>query len=254
MVISSNREEMIVQNLPLVAFVVNKMADESGSSPIDREDAIAYGTEGLIQAVDNYDPTRGTTFASFAIRRIRGSILDAIRRLDVLPRSLRKSTRELEKANLELANMLGRWPTPKELALKLAIPVDQVKAIMGHSGARVVSLEKMMGDRADEGSTPWEAADPDEFPDPAMAADRKAAMQLLGSALNTLSSRDKEIVQLRYAQGDALPRDRQADEPVRVTRLPAAQADPLQPEQAAEEGHGNRRVRDSTSELEHVDK
>ncbi len=78
---------------------------------MDREDAIAYGTEGLIQAVDNFDPTRGTTFASFAIRRIRGSILDAIRRMDVLPRSLRKSTRELDKANMELATMLGRWPT-----------------------------------------------------------------------------------------------------------------------------------------------
>src|SRR3989304_2470206 len=61
---------MIVQNLPLVAFVVGKMSDESGSSPIDREDALAYGIEGLIQAVDNYDPERGTTFASFAIRRL----------------------------------------------------------------------------------------------------------------------------------------------------------------------------------------
>jgi RNA polymerase sigma factor for flagellar operon FliA len=200
---TTSREEMIVHNLPLVAFVVNKMADESGSSPIDREDAIAYGTEGLIQAVDNYDPERGTTFASFAVRRIRGSILDAIRRNDVLPRSLRKSTRELEKANLELANMLGRWPTHKELALKLGVPLEQVKSVMGHSGARVVSLEKMMGDRAEEGSTPWEAADPDDFPDPAQAVDRKAAMQLLGSALNTLSSRDKEIVQLRYGRAMA---------------------------------------------------
>ena len=57
-----------------------------------------------------------------------------------------------------------------------------------------------MGDRAEEGSTPWEAADPDEFPDPAVTVDRKAVMQLLGSALNTLAPRDKEIVQLRYAR------------------------------------------------------
>jgi RNA polymerase sigma factor for flagellar operon FliA len=194
--VTSNREEMIVQNMPLVTFVVNKMADEAGASPIDREDAIAYGTEGLIQAVDNFDPTRGTTFASFAIRRIRGSILDAIRRLDMLPRSLRRSTRELEKANIELATMLGRWPTLKELSLKVAMPIEQVRSIMGHSGTRVVSLEKMMGD-SEEG-TRWEIADPDEFPDPALMVDRKAAMQLLGSALNSLPSRDKEIVQMRY--------------------------------------------------------
>ena len=192
------REEMIVRNLPLVAFVAGKMADESGASPLDREDAIAYGTEGLIQAVDNFDPERGTTFASFAIRRIRGSILDAIRRNDLLPRSIRKNTRELEKANLELANMLGRWPTVKELALKVAMPIDQVRSIMGHSNSRVVSLEKMMGDDTADGAPHWEAPDPDNYVDPAQATDRKAVLQLLGSALGTLSYRDKEIVRLRY--------------------------------------------------------
>lgn len=201
---TTNREQMIVQNLPLVSFVVGKMSDESGSSPIDREEAIAYGVEGLIQAVDNYDPTRGVTFASFAIRRIRGSVLDAIRRMDLLPRSLRKSARDVEKANLELATMLGRWPTPKELAMKLNIPIEQLRQISGHSGSRVVSLEKMMmGDTIGEGSAPWEASDQDEYSDPAAATDRKAALQLLGGALNTLSSRDKTIVQLRY--GRAMP-------------------------------------------------
>lgn len=194
------RDEMIVRNLPLVTFIVGKMADESGANPIDREDAIAYGTEGLIQAVDNYDPERGVTFASYAIRRIRGSILDAIRRNDLLPRSLRKSTREIEKANLELANMLGRWPTTKELAMKLGMPLEQVRSIMGHSSSRVVSLEKMLDDGATGGVAPWEAADPDQTPDPATTVDRKAASMLLGEALNSLSHRDKEIVRLRYAK------------------------------------------------------
>ena len=190
---------MIVKNLPLVSFVVGKMSDESGSSPLDREDAIAYGIEGLIQAVDNYDETRGTTFASFAIRRIRGSILDAIRRMDVLPRSLRKNARELERANLDLASMLGRWPTLRELALRLNVPLEQLRAT-GHSGSRVVSLERMMNERASEGSAPWEATDPDELSDPATAADHRAALELLGGALDTLSSRDKTIVQLRYGR------------------------------------------------------
>jgi RNA polymerase sigma factor for flagellar operon FliA len=195
-----DREQMIVQNLPLVSFVVGKMSDESGSSPLDREEAIAYGVEGLIQAVDNYDPTRGTTFASFAIRRIRGSILDAIRRMDILPRSLRKSAREVERANLELAAMLGRWPSPRELAMKLGMQVDQLRTIIGHSGSRVVSLEKMMGEGNSEGSAPWEASDQDEYSDPAAATDRKAALQLLGSALGSLTARDKTIIQLRYGR------------------------------------------------------
>ena len=197
---SINREQMIVQNLPLVTYVVGKMSDENGTSVIEREDAIAYGVEGLIQAVDNYDPERGTTFASFAIRRIRGSILDAVRRMDILPRSLRRNAREVERASMDLSQMLGRWPSTKELAVRTGMGTAQVLSIMSHSGTRTVSLEKMMGDGALEGSTPWEAADPDELADPAAATDRKAAMQLLGVALGSLSSRDKTIVQLRYGR------------------------------------------------------
>lgn len=194
------REEMIVQNLPLVAFVVGKMADESGSSILDREEAIAYGVEGLIQAVDNYDPERGVTFASFAIRRIRGSVLDAIRRMDVLPRSLRKNARDVDRANLELAAMLGRWPTPRELAMRMGVPVEQVRDSMGHAGARMMSLEMLMEERTSEGFSPFEAPDPDEYGDPAAATDRKAALQMLNLALNSLSTRDRKIVQLRYVR------------------------------------------------------
>ena len=192
------REDMIVKNLPLVAFVVGRMSDESASGAMDRDDAVAYGVEGLIQAVDNYDPTRGTTFASFAIRRIRGSILDAIRRLDMLPRSLRRSAREVDRANLELASMLGRWPTLKELSLRVNLSVEELRGIFGHTGTRVVSLEKMMGDTTSEGSTPWEASDQDEFSDPALYADRQAVLQILEQALNDLPARDRQIIELRY--------------------------------------------------------
>ena len=196
----ANREEMIVKNLPLVTFVVGKMSNESGAGPVDRDDAIGFGIEGLIQAVDNYDPERGTTFASFAIRRIRGSILDAIRRMDVLPRSLRKSAREIEKANGELAAALGRWPTLAELALKMGIPKEQLSRLVGHANSRLVSLERMMADRTSEGASPWEAPDQDTYADPAASADRKASLRLLGEALGTLSSRDRVIVKLRYGR------------------------------------------------------
>jgi RNA polymerase sigma factor FliA len=194
------REEMIVRNLALVTFVVRRMIDESGTAPIDREDAIAYGTEGLIQAVDSFDPERGTTFASFAIRRIRGAILDAIRRNDVLPRSLRRNARDLEKASLELANMLGRWPTHRELALKLAMPVDQIRQIIGHSGSRVLSLEKLMSDATENSLTPWEAHDTADERDPASTVDRQAILELLDSALGSLPERDQQLLRMRYAK------------------------------------------------------
>jgi RNA polymerase sigma factor for flagellar operon FliA len=201
--LESAREDMIVRNLPLVSFVVGKMSGENGSSALDREDAVAYGVEGLIQAVDSYDPTRGTTFASFAIRRIRGSILDAIRRMDVLPRSLRKGARELERTTMELATQFGRWPTQRELALKLGLPLRELQSLVGHSSSRVVSLERIMQEKTAEGSSPWEASDPDEFSDPAAAADRKASMMLLDGALTSLPARDRAILQLRYGRGMA---------------------------------------------------
>lgn len=197
------REEMIVRNLPLVSFVVGRMSDESGSSPLDREEAVAYGIEGLIQAVDNFDASRGVTFASFAIRRIRGSILDAIRRMDVLPRSLRKAARELDKANMELAGQLGRWPTQKELAFRLGIPVNQLRTLMHNTSSKVISLEKIMDERGQEGSNPWEAVDPDELSDPAEALDRKVSLNLLDSAIQGLPERDKLLIQLRYGRSMA---------------------------------------------------
>ncbi len=197
----ANREEMILQNMPLVTFVVGRMSNGTNASPLDRDEAIGYGLEGLIHAVDHFDSERGTTFASFAIQRIRGSILDASRRMDVLPRSLRRSSREVERANLELATMLGRWPTSKELAMKLGIPLKQLKATLGHSSARVVSLDKIMTESKADGAAPWEASDQAEFSEPAHATDRRVDMELLKIAIRSLAGRDKEIVLLRYGQG-----------------------------------------------------
>ena len=196
-----NREEMIVRNLPLVSFVVGKMADENGNAAFEREDAVAYGIEGLIQAVDSFDANRGATFAGFAIRRIRGSILDASRRLDVLPRSLRRSAREIERANLELAAQLGRWPTQKELAFKLGMPLTVLQELQGRTAHRVVSLERIMEEKPGEGGSVWEAADPDELGDPAVAADRQASMLLLDAVLRDLPPRDRLVLQLRYGRG-----------------------------------------------------
>ena len=158
------------------------MSNESGVGPIDRDDAVGFGIEGLIQAVDNYDPERSTTFASFAIRRIRGSILDAIRRMDVLPRSLRRNAREIEKANSELAVALGRWSTLAELAVNMSIPESQLRTLVGHASSRIVSLERMTL-RTSDGASPWEAPDQDAYADPAASADRKASLRLLGEAL-----------------------------------------------------------------------
>ena len=197
----SNRDEMILDNMPLVGFVVNRLsANRYHTLGLDREDAMSYGVEGLIQSVDSYDPARSTSFASFAVQRIRGSILDAVRRQDPLPRSLRRSTREVERAAQELANQLGRWPTGKELAMLLGISAQEVHDIQKHTSSRFVSLEQVAQERAGEGrrSVRWEPVDDDAQGDPAQAAEDHASRRLLQQAMNQLSARDRKLLQLRY--------------------------------------------------------
>jgi RNA polymerase sigma factor for flagellar operon FliA len=197
------RQEMIMRHMPLVAFVVSRMStDNQKTLGLDREDAIAYGIEGLIQAVDAFDEERGTSFASFAVRRIRGSILDAIRKMDPLPRSVRKNTREVEASSQELAAALGRWPTPKEIAFRMGISPDQLNDIQRHASSKFISLEHALQDRGENGSS-FDPVDEDELGDPAKAADHSASLELLEGAMHRLNARDRAILKLRY--NDAKP-------------------------------------------------
>lgn len=196
------RDEMILQHLPLVTFVVNRLStDRVRTLGLDREDAMGYGVEGLIQAVDGFDTKRGTSFASFAVQRIRGSILDAVRRHDPLSRSLRRSTRQVEQTAQQLATQLGRWPSNKELALRMGIAPREVQEIQRHAASRFVSLENVLQDGGSDGpSQRYDPADADERSDPAAAAEHSASLQLLQQAISSLSQRDREILRLRYGE------------------------------------------------------
>jgi RNA polymerase sigma factor for flagellar operon FliA len=196
-----DRDAMIMRHLPLVAFVVGRMSSETGTrNSLDRDDAMGYGIEGLIQAVDNYDPERGASFASFAVRRIRGAILDAIRKQDPLPRSLRRSARELERVSQELACQLGRWPTSKEVALRLGISPEELHALRSRASSRVVSLEQCLENRPDSRGLGWDLVDEDRHGNPAVATEHRATLRLLQEALNTLTPRDRAILYMRYGQ------------------------------------------------------
>jgi RNA polymerase sigma factor for flagellar operon FliA len=191
-----------MRHMPLVSFVINRLSsDQNRTLGLDREDAMSYGIEGLIQAVDGFDPTRGTSFASFAVRRIRGSVLDAVRRQDPLPRSLRRSTRQVEQASQELATQLGRWPTRKEIALRLGISPREVQDIQQHSASRFVSLERALQQDSGEGARGrWDPPDGDEQSDPAVATEHRAALNVLAEVVSQLSERDRAILQLRYQE------------------------------------------------------
>ena len=120
-----DRNALVVRYGSLVRAVASKVASGLPSS-VDRDDLVAYGQFGLIDAIERYDRDRNVKFETFAITRIRGSILDEIRALDWVPRSVRTKARGLDKAAVLLEAQLGRPPTPEEVAEHLEISVSDI--------------------------------------------------------------------------------------------------------------------------------
>src|SRR4051812_11819733 len=118
------RERLVLAYLPLVKYVAGRIA--SGlPSHVEESDLISDGVPGLISAIERFDPAREIKFETFDVARIKGSIIDELRSLDWVPRSVRAKAREIEKVNAQLENELQRAPTDQEMADKLAVTVDE---------------------------------------------------------------------------------------------------------------------------------
>ncbi len=192
----STREQLIQNHLGLVSLTVARMSEICSRGRLEKEDAFSYGVAGLIHAVDNYDPSRGASFATFALPRIRGSILDAVRRADPLPRNLRRRVHEVDVALLDMANALGRWPTNKELASRTGLPQDEVRELRSRGGSAIISLERMTTEFTDDAHSWFQ--DVCEANDPDAALERMATRETLLFCLRQLSERDRRIVEMRY--------------------------------------------------------
>src|SRR6476646_8299711 len=118
------RERLVVAYSPLVKYVSGRMA--SGlPAHVEESDLISYGLVGLISAIERFDLDREIKFELYAIRRIKGSIVDELRELDWVPRSVRARARSIERANSKLEHELQRAPTDEEMAAALEITVDE---------------------------------------------------------------------------------------------------------------------------------
>lgn len=121
------RNEIVERNLPLVRYVVGRM-NLGSSSPLDFDDMVAFGQIGLIDAVERFDHTRGVAFSTYAIRRIRGSIMDELRHMDWAPRSVRSKQRRIERAASELSQANGGLePSIEEVARRAEMTVEEVE-------------------------------------------------------------------------------------------------------------------------------
>src|ERR671914_2051744 len=137
------RERLVVAYSPLVKYVSGRMA--SGlPAHVEESDLISYGLGGLISAIERFEPEREIKFETYAITRIKGSIIDELRSLDWVPRSVRTKAREIEKMNAKLEHQLHRAPTDQEMASALEVSVDEFQeSLVRISNSSVVALDEL---------------------------------------------------------------------------------------------------------------
>jgi RNA polymerase sigma factor for flagellar operon FliA len=192
--------------MPLVRHAVNRVAVGScGASILQYEDMVSCGIQGLIEAYHSFDPNKGAKFSTYALPRIRGAILDALRAAHPLPRSLQKFSSDVERATSALHVRLGRAPTHEELAREMSLNLDDFLSSLNSASVRTVSLENL-ADTAVDGNTEklWEMADDDPTVDPDVMVEKTAVKSKLREALDALPERERKIVRLYYLESKSL--------------------------------------------------
>ncbi len=197
------REGLILHYSGLVKFVAGRVAVGLPRS-VDQADLVSYGLFGLIDAIDKFDLERGFKFETYAISRIRGAILDELRSLDWVPRSVRSRAREIDRSVGELEHRLGRAPSDAEVATHMELPVEQLQDYLGEiSNLGVVALEDSLGGSADAPTIGDRVADRRGL-SPEAAFHDEEMKHLLADAINRLPDRERLVLTLYYYEGMTL--------------------------------------------------
>jgi RNA polymerase sigma factor FliA len=193
------REALILQYSPLVKFVAGRVAVGLPRN-VDQSDLVSNGVFGLIDAIDKFEPERGFKFETYAINRIKGSILDGLRALDWVPRSVRSRAREIERSLSELEHRIHRTPSDEELAHHMDVDVEAVRTTLAEmSNLGIVALDELVGPESSSSLV-------DFLPDPSglgpeAAFQAEETRHLLGDAINRLPDRERLVVTLYYFEG-----------------------------------------------------
>ena len=194
------RERLVLAYSPLVKYVAGRMA--SGlPAHVEEADLISYGLLGLISAIERFDPGREIKFETFAVTRIKGSIIDELRSLDWVPRSVRAKAREIEKANAQLENELQRAPSDQEMAEKLEVTVEEFQdTLIRISNSSVVALDELwtVSDASGDQVSLLDTIQDPQGLDPAQEMDATEMKDHLADAIARLPEREKLVVALYY--------------------------------------------------------
>jgi len=191
----SARDQLVAQNLGLVYHTVRQVA-ASLPADVDFDELVSAGTLGLLSAIDHFDPELGHAFSTFAIPRVRGAILDELRRRDEVPRSVRRKHRELTRTREELSRTLGRPPKDRETAAHLGIDLETLRHWETDTvAARAVSLDTpASGDEEDAPAN----VQPSEDPTIEDQLTREQEVALVREALRNLTYQERTVIALYY--------------------------------------------------------
>jgi RNA polymerase sigma factor FliA len=197
------REKIILHYLHLVRYVVSRLPVTlpSGVGP---EDLLSYGTMGLIEAVERFDVERGLKFETYAITRIRGSIIDQLRVHDWIPRGVRKRSKNLSEAMARLEERLGRNATEEELSKELSVPVVKIRQMVSESNNLMLSLDESWGGEEGQGNSLIDMIEDKHSPDPENEYEAHELRERLTQAINSLPEREKLLIALYYHENMTL--------------------------------------------------
>jgi RNA polymerase sigma factor for flagellar operon FliA len=191
------KEALICECLPLVKSMARRLYMYASPSH-DVDDLASAGVMGLLDAIEKFNPTKGASFKTYAGYRIRGAILDEIRALDWVPRSVREKASELEAVYTQLEQQLGEPPTESAIAKEMRISLNELHTMLAEvSCTSMLTLEELCQDKEDETTIRDYIADPN-----AVSADDKLTYEetrdLLAKAVDALPEQEKLVITLYY--------------------------------------------------------
>ena len=189
------REKLILEYSHLIKFIAGRLNIYFGSN-VEYDDLVGFGVFGLIDAIDKFDINKGVKFETYASLRIRGSIIDSVREMDWVPRSLRQKNKELEKVYFEIENKLGRSASDQEVADHLGISVDEFYKLLNEVNvSSMTSLEEFLEQNYEIGVDIPSINKEDR---PENFVEITEIKEILGDAINKLPEKEKTVVSFYY--------------------------------------------------------
>ena len=189
------KEALILKYAPLVKCVAGIIGIYFGGN-VEYDDLVSYGIFGLIDAIEKFDLDKGVKFETYASLRIRGAIIDSVRNLDWIPRSLRQKSKDLEKIYSDLEHELGRSATDEDVAKKLGVSSEEFGKMLNDINiSSLVSLDEFMEQNYDHGVSPKETS---KEMQPEGYVEKAELKNILGKSIDLLPEKERLVVSLYY--------------------------------------------------------